>query len=197
MIVRRVYKPIVCEQRTASSTTPFQIDGGVFMILRTRASLALLGLVAVLSTAYSTQGQTDAFTLTGSMISARYSHTMTLLSNGNVLVAGGCSAGSDCLATAEVYSPTTASFSTTGSMSAKRWGHTATLLQNGLVLIAGALQSRSHAPTGWQGARHRRVPSKQFLLVERRSLQPHERLLFADIEQYEHETLGPNVHSAQ
>jgi len=88
--------------------------------------------------ACSAQGQSDSFALTGSMIAARYQFTMTLLPNGTVLVAGGCSAGGgDCLSSAEIYNPVTATFATTGSMSAKRWGHTATLLQSGLVLITG------------------------------------------------------------
>lgn len=81
--------------------------------------------------------QAQTFSPTGSMTVARYAQTATLLSNGSVLVAGGCSAGGDCLSSADIYNPSTGEFTATGSMEYKRWGHTATLLPNGLVLIAG------------------------------------------------------------
>jgi len=84
--------------------------------------------------------QTGSFSATGSMTAARASHTATLLSNGEVLIAGGCN--TDCtyvaLATAELYNPATGTFSATGSMNATRFdGQTATLLPNGKVLVAG------------------------------------------------------------
>jgi hypothetical protein len=92
-----------------------------------------MGLVLLLAS--SAQAQT--FSATGAMTAARYAQTSTLLGSGSVLITGGCSAGSDCLSSAELYNPTTAKFTATGSMAAKRWGHTATLLPNGLVLITG------------------------------------------------------------
>lgn len=72
---------------------------------------------------------------TGSMNSRRMAHTATLLSNGQVLVAGGDDNGSQW--SAELYDPTTASWSETGSLNEARTWHTATLLPNGKVLIAG------------------------------------------------------------
>jgi Galactose oxidase, central domain/Kelch motif len=71
------------------------------------------------------------------MTVARYAHTATLLSNGTVLIAGGCYAGGDCVSSAEIYNPSTGTFTATGSMLSKRWGHTATLLPSGSVLITG------------------------------------------------------------
>ena len=47
-----------------------------------------------------------AFTATGSLGTARHSHTATLLPNGNVLIAGGFD-GTSYLTSAEVYDPTT------------------------------------------------------------------------------------------
>ena len=68
---------------------------------------------------------------TGSLKTARFHHTATLLPNGLVLVAGG---GDESAAfkSAELYNPATGTFSDTGSMSTARDSHTATLLPNGM-----------------------------------------------------------------
>ena len=80
---------------------------------------------------------TGAYSLTGSMSTARGRvHTATLLPNGKVLVAGGDS-GLASLASAELYDPVAGAFTATGSMTAARNIHTATLLPDGRVLIAG------------------------------------------------------------
>jgi hypothetical protein len=73
------------------------------------------------------------FSSTGSMTTARYGSTATLLPNGKVLVAGGFGSA----ASAELYDPATGLFSSTGSMSIARTEHIATLLPNGSVLVAG------------------------------------------------------------
>ena len=70
------------------------------------------------------------WSLTGSMTTGRNAHTMTLLPDGRVLVAGGTSGG-QALSSAEVYDPTTGVWTQTGSMNAPREAHTATLLPNG------------------------------------------------------------------
>jgi hypothetical protein len=81
---------------------------------------------------------TGAFTNSGSMLSARYQHTATLLANGKVLIAGGYKFGTvAAMATNELYDPATGTFSATGSLSVARYNHTATLLANGKVLVAG------------------------------------------------------------
>lgn len=67
---------------------------------------------------------------------ARSGHTATLLANGTVLVAGGCSA-SGCTAVSELYNPTTNSWSTTGSLNTAPAGHTAVRLKTGKVLVIG------------------------------------------------------------
>jgi hypothetical protein len=82
---------------------------------------------------------TEAFTATGSLETARASHTATLLSNGKVLIAGGYTLNGGATTSAELYDPAQGAFTTTGSMSTARFGHVATALgpTNGKVLITG------------------------------------------------------------
>ena len=77
------------------------------------------------------------WTVTGSLDTARYWHTATLLPNSRVLVTGGYSSGP--LASAEVYDSASGKWTTTGSLNTARSLHTATLLPNGKVLVAGAV----------------------------------------------------------
>ena len=83
------------------------------------------------------------WTATGSMTTARYSHTATLLPNGKVLVAGGASdrvsqfSSPTVLSSAELYDPATGTWATMDTLYSPRAGHTATLLPNGEVLVAG------------------------------------------------------------
>jgi hypothetical protein len=79
----------------------------------------------------------------GTLSTARYDHTATLLPNGNILVVGGRSSptGSAALATAEIYDPATGQWATAGSLQTARYGHTATLRNDGTVLISGGIGS--------------------------------------------------------
>src|SRR5439155_25622330 len=79
---------------------------------------------------------TGSWVTTGSLVTARYNHTATLLPNGKVLVAG--RGGVNRIET-EVYDPATGRWSNTGSLSVSRESHTATLLPSGRVLVAGGL----------------------------------------------------------
>lgn len=88
-----------------------------------------------------------AFSFTGSMATPRYSHTATLLENGDILVAGGSSSAitGAPLASAELYNPATGAFSPAGNMSTAHANHSATLLMDGKVLIAGGSSQISDA----------------------------------------------------
>lgn len=78
--------------------------------------------------------------LTNSLNTARdYQNSMTLLTNGTVLIEGGLNGGT--LATAEIYNPTNGLWSNTGAMHYGRDYHTSTLLANGMVLAAGGYNS--------------------------------------------------------
>lgn len=77
---------------------------------------------------------TGTWTNTGAMSIARYLHTATLLTNGQVLVVGGKGGPT---ASTEIYYPATGTWTNAGMLNAARSAHTATLLPNGLVLVAG------------------------------------------------------------
>src|SRR4030095_1291255 len=78
----------------------------------------------------------NTFSNTGSLATARQSHTATLLHNGKVLAAGG-HAGFASIGSAELYDPSTGVWTNTGALGTARHSHTATLLPNGKVLVAG------------------------------------------------------------
>src|SRR5215831_8018009 len=67
------------------------------------------------------------FEPTGSLGTARVSHTATLLPNGKVLAAGGAN-GVVSFASAELYDPASRIWTATGSLNTARSTHTATLL---------------------------------------------------------------------
>jgi len=84
---------------------------------------------------------TGAFSPTGSMSIARSALSATVLSNGQVLVAGGVitlpGGGPGTTNVVEIYDPVSGAFSPVASMIQARQQHTATLLPNGQVLVTG------------------------------------------------------------
>jgi hypothetical protein len=81
-----------------------------------------------------------AYVATGSMSSARTSHTASTLDDGRVLIVGGWDNNGN-LNSAEIFDPAqnanVGGFSATGSMSTVRSHHSAELLLDGTVLISG------------------------------------------------------------
>jgi len=101
------------------------------------------GAASVLQTAELFDPVTGTFASVGSLLAPRERHTATLLSNGEVLIAGGSNliqlAPPSLPAGAEIFHPASATFTATGSLNVPRDFHTATLLKNGKVLIAGGV----------------------------------------------------------
>jgi N-acetylneuraminic acid mutarotase len=90
----------------------------------------------ILSSAELYNPGSGTWTATGVMANARNGHTATLLTNGEVLLAGG-GGTTAILSSAELYDPSTGNWTLTNSMSTARAAHSATLLPNGNVLVAG------------------------------------------------------------
>jgi hypothetical protein len=78
------------------------------------------------------------------MSTARAFSTATLLSNGQVLMAGGLNSNWDGLGTADVYDPTGGTFTATGSLNTPRGCATANLLNTGQVLVTGGFDSQGN-----------------------------------------------------
>ncbi|MEO7327287.1 MAG: kelch repeat-containing protein, partial [Minicystis sp.] len=125
--------------------------------------------LGALATAELYQPDDGRFLLVHSMHATRSNHSATLLPSGDVLIAGGSSAASPDLQTAELFDPLPRLFfELPAPMQSPRSAHTATLLRSGEVLLAGgswgadALRSaeiydpRTHAfrPTGTMQSAH-------------------------------------------
>ncbi|CAF4202689.1 unnamed protein product [Adineta steineri] len=83
-----------------------------------------------------------------SMSSPRYSHTATLLANGQILIVGGCNASGISISAAELYIPSSNSFINTTNMNITRSYFTSTLLSDGsTVLVTGGVNASSYLIT--------------------------------------------------
>ena len=80
--------------------------------------------------------QAASFANTGSLATARWLHTATLLPDGRVFIAGGTNQGR-ALDSAELYDPATGAWTPTRSLFSPRESHTSVLLPGGQVLLVG------------------------------------------------------------
>jgi len=101
-------------------------------------------LVTLTCGATLVNAQQPEWSVTGSLTTARFGHTATLLANGKVLVVGGTEFLEPSvdpywrgISSVEIYDPVTSHWSDTGSLNSPRTGHIAVRLMNGKVLVAG------------------------------------------------------------
>jgi len=120
------------------------------LIITVFALLALLLLATKGVDAQSSHTQSPnsgTWSFTGSLHVARSNHTATLLSNRQILVAGGLDSFGNILTSAELYNPTTRVWSFTGSLKVARQNFRATPLANGEVLVEGGIDATGAALT--------------------------------------------------
>src|SRR5579862_1208521 len=95
-------------------------------VVSTLAFAAVVGVSLLEVAASPALAQSSGtWAITGSLNTAKEDHTATLLTNGQVLVAGGENS-TGFLASAELYNPSTGKWTVTGSMSTPRINHQAT-----------------------------------------------------------------------
>jgi len=104
-----------------------------------------------LASAESYDPASNTWSFTGSLATARHSHPATLLSNGQVLVAGGMVLGGhgtnsvgglnspESIAAPEYFDPATTAWSSQGSFGAPLRNQMATLLADGKLLLVGGM----------------------------------------------------------
>ncbi len=91
--------------------------------------------------------EAGGFQKTGSLLTAHYLHTATMLTNGRVLIAGGWNSVGPApvgIRDAEIYDPVARQFVAVAPLLLPRLDQTATLLPNGWVLIAGGIDGNAN-----------------------------------------------------
>jgi large repetitive protein len=138
-----LYDPIAGVWSPAGPT-PLLFESHAAALLKDGRVLVMGGVggFGTASNCYIFNPSNSTWTVTGSMQYPTAVPTATLLTNGNVLAAGGFLASSNTppLSSAsltEVYDVTSGTWTVTSQMNAAHSGHTANLLPNGKVLVAG------------------------------------------------------------
>ncbi len=121
------------------------VDAGATLLLNGKVLLAgganSAGDSATEASAEVYDPAAGVWSITGSLTSARRSHTMTLLQDGTVLAAGGSNESSGALSSVEIYDPAGGIWKSVAPMNAARRSHTATRLRDGRIFVLGGESS--------------------------------------------------------
>jgi hypothetical protein len=120
----------------SARTAPAVLLGNGKVLITGGYSCDASGNCSSLSSSEIYDPNTGTFSSAGNMTIDRYEHTMTLLSNGQVLIAGGFD-GTNYPVASELFDPTAGTFKTGKTLNTPRANATATVLNNGQVMIAG------------------------------------------------------------
>lgn len=104
----------------------------LFTLVLNYLLILILLFVSFVQNIKSVSASSDSWVVTGSLNTYRGAHTITVLSNGRVLVAGGSES-----TTVEIYNPNTGLWTETDSMTEARSEHASILLSDGTLLVAG------------------------------------------------------------
>jgi N-acetylneuraminic acid mutarotase len=126
---------------TRSQAPGYMRSGHSATLLPAQGQVLVVGgaVVGGLSSCLRYDPVSRAWAPAASLVTGRFNHTVTLLGNGKVLVAGGLAGGSSTLRSAEIYDPVSDAWSSAGNMLTARSGHTATLLASGKVMVTGGI----------------------------------------------------------
>ncbi|TGN19256.1 Kelch repeat-containing protein [Leptospira idonii] len=121
-------------------TTPVILNSGEILITGGYTDTGLTNTAEI----YNPTTRVSRFTA-GNLSQVRRRHSVTLLQNGKVFIAGGGAVvigiADDPTASTEIYDPSTDSFTPGPSLQRPKMDHTATLLSSGKVLIAGGIEN--------------------------------------------------------
>lgn len=126
-------------ERVRSSEGNHSPRSTVRIVLSLALTAGFLGAPTPAGAGTPAPADAPSFSPVGSMASARFRHTATLLGNGKILIAGGGPNYPQFTTwnTAEVFDPARGTFTSLPPMTTARQFHTATLLPSGEVLLAG------------------------------------------------------------
>ena len=140
---RCAQKPILPRPRCAQCNWPpeKQFLSTIFInTMKTQRNKALQSVLPlatlVLGASIIHSAQAASWDASGSLGTARYFHTATLLPGGKVLAVGG-KAASGITNRVELYNPASGTWTPANSLNTARYIHTATLLPSGKVLVTG------------------------------------------------------------
>lgn len=133
-----IYEPSLDTWTFVESTVPR--GAGTFALRLIDGRILITGGSSAKLEVYDS-GSGELTLLAGNLQVAREKHTVTLLRDGRVLIAGGVGA-EGVLASAEIFDPETSEVQTAPAMASPRSGHTATLLLDGRVLLAGGTNGK-------------------------------------------------------